>query len=328
MISRRLLRTKTLQIVYAYFQADDPSLNQFEKELFHSINKSYELYHYIFQLIIDVSEYSLSRIELAKTKLIPTEDDVNPNNRFVENKIIQQLKENDQLQHYLSFNKLSWVNNPELVRKIFLEFADTDDYKLYMNERKGSYTQDRELINCLVKNVIYNCEDLVHTLEEQSIYWLDDFDFMVSMVAKTISEFKIGDTQERPLMPLFKNSDDSEFVKRLFRKVILNHVEYKGIIESHIKNWDLERIAFIDTLIMMLAIAEIIEFPSIPIKVTFDEYIEIAKKYSTEKSNLFINGILDKVVATLNEKGKINKQGRGLISIGRNDKSTDNSPIE
>ncbi len=313
MISRRLLRVKTLQIIYAYFQADDPSINQFEKELFYSINKAYDLYHYLFLLLIDVNNYAEARMEIARQKRIPSQEDLNPNQRFIRNKVVQQLRENETLESYLNYHKLSWADYPELIKKIYNLFIETDEYKSYMLSDDHSYQADKKLLISLLSDVILNCEDIEHILEEQSIFWTDDFEFMVSMVVKTISNFKIGDTQEKELMPLFKNEEDKEYVKKLYRKTVLNKVEYKGIIEKHTENWDVDRIAFLDTLIMMLAIAEILEFPSIPIKVTFDEYIEIAKHYSTEKSNTFINGILDKVVHTMRKEDRINKQGRGLI---------------
>jgi N utilization substance protein B len=160
---------------------------------------------------------------------------------------------------------------------------------------------------------MFNSEMLYQVLEEQSMYWIDDVDFVISMITKTLGNFKIGDTQNKALMPLYKNEDDHEFVKQLFVKTIANHTEIKQIIEEHTQNWDVERIAFIDILIMEMAINEMIEFSSIPIRVTLDEYIEMAKFYSTEKSNTFINGILDKVVANLKKQNKITKQGRGLV---------------
>jgi transcription antitermination protein NusB len=313
MISRRILRIKAMQTSYSYFQDSEPSINHYEKELFHSINKFYDLYHYLLLLVIEIADYTQGRMDLALQKRIPSHEDLNPNKRFVENKIIQQLRENEQLQSYLRRVKMSWVNYPEIPKKLFNDFSASEAYINYMSDSDKSYQADKQILVYLISENMYNCELLYNILEEESMYWMDDIDFVISMLAKTIKTFKIGDTQEKQLMPLFKNEEDKDFVKRLFRKTILHHKSYKELIENHTQNWDIDRIAFLDILIMQMAIAELIEFSSIPTKVTLDEYIEIAKFYSTEKSNTFINGILDKIVVTLKSENKIEKKGRGLI---------------
>lgn len=313
MISRRLLRIKILQICYAYFKSEGQSINQAEKELFHSIQKSYDLYHYLLLLIIDIVKYAQSRIDLATQKLVPTFDDLNPNTKFVDNKLIKQLENNLQLNKYLNDNKLSWVNYPELIKNLYLEIKDSDIYQNYMNSEQRSYKQDKKFITDLFAKVIILHEPLHQNLEEQSIYWNDDLEFVTGMIIKTLKGFKATSDESEELMLLFKNEDDKDFAKRLFRKTVLNHAEYQNLIADYIKNWDIERVAFTDIVVMALAISELIEFNEIPVKVTFDEYIEIAKFYSTQKSNVFINGVLDKVVADLKKEGKIKKTGRGLV---------------
>jgi len=313
MISRRLLRIKILQICYAYLKSHGQSLTQAEKELFFSIQKSYDLYHYLLLLIIDIVKYAQSRIELSSQKRIPTNEDLNPNTKFIDNKLVKQLEENKQLTKYLNDNKLSWVNYPELIKNLYLEIKGSEFYQNYMNSEQPSYKEDKKFIIDLYSKIIIIHEPLHQNLEEQSIYWNDDMEFVTGMIIKTLKSFNASSDESEQLMPLFKNEDDKDFVKQLFRKTILKHNEYQQLIADSIKNWDIERVAFIDIVVMVLAISELIEFNEIPVKVTLDEYIEIAKFYSTQKSNVFINGILDKIVADLKKEGKIKKSGRGLI---------------
>lgn len=313
MISRRLLRIKILQICYAHFKSNGQSINQAEKELFFSIKKSYDLYHYLFLLIIDIVKFAQTRIELSSRKLVPTYDDLHPNTKFVDNKVVKQLENNIFLKKYLNENKLSWVNYPELIKNLFLEIKDSDIYQKYMSSGQSSYKEDKKFIVDLLSKLIILYDPLHQNLEEQSIYWNDDLEFVTSMVIKTINGFKASDNETQNLMPLYKNDDDREFVKRLFRKSIINQADYQDLIADYIKNWDIERVAFIDIVVMTMAISELIEFNEIPVKVTLDEYIEIAKFYSTQKSNVFINGVLDKIVSHLKKEGKIEKIGRGLI---------------
>ncbi|HSH52488.1 MAG TPA: transcription antitermination factor NusB [Bacteroidales bacterium] len=313
MISRRLLRIKILQICYAYFKSHEQSVNQAEKELFFSIQKSYDLYHYLFLLIIDIVKYAQSRIELSSHKMIPTNEDLNPNTKFIDNKLVKQLEENKQLNKYLNNNKLSWVNYPELIKNLYLEIKNSEIYQNYMNSEKRTYKEDKKFIIDLYSKIIIIHEPLHQNLEEQSIYWNDDLEFVTGMIIKTLKSFNTSSDEMEQLMPLFKSEDDKDFVKQLFRKTVLKHSEYQQLIADNIKNWDIERVAFVDIVVMVLAISELIEFNEIPIKVTLDEYIEIAKFYSTQKSNVFINGVLDKIVADLKKEGRIKKSGRGLI---------------
>ncbi|PLX18979.1 MAG: transcription antitermination factor NusB [Marinilabiliales bacterium] len=313
MVSRRLLRIKTLQICYAYLKSSEQSINQSEKELFFSIQKSYDLYHYLLLLIIYVANYAESRIELGKQKKMPTQDDLNPNEKFVENRLIKQLNDNLDLKKYLNEQKLSWINYPEMIKNLYLEIRDSEIYKKYMSSETRGFNEDKKFITDVYAKIIYNYEPLYQNLEEQSIFWNDDIEFIIGMIIKSFRSFKLASDENVKLMPLFKNDEDKDFVKRLFRKVILNYKEYEELISQFIKNWDVERVAFMDIVVMSLAVAEMTEFSEIPVKVSLDEYIEIAKYYSTQKSNVFINGILDKIVDHLKEEGKIKKIGRGLI---------------
>ena len=303
-----------MQALYAYFKHDsDSSLKNSEKELSHSISKTFDLYHYLLLLIVDIRNYALSRQELAKQKKIPTPEDLNPNTRFVDNEVIQQISINEQLLKYLDNHKLSWVNHSNLIKGIYQTLIESPDYKKYMGNEISSFKEDKNMVVALCKNIFAGYEPLCQVLEEESIYWNDELEFIVGIVIKTLKKFKPEDGENAPLLPLYKNDEDKEFSVKLLRKVILNYKEYLSIIKKFSKNWEVERIAFLDILLMEMAIAEAIEFPSIPIKVTLNEYLEIAKYYSTSKSNLFLNGILDKAFTDLKEQKLIRKSGRGLI---------------
>ncbi|KOH45153.1 transcription antitermination factor NusB [Sunxiuqinia dokdonensis] len=320
MISRRIIRIKVLQVLYAFYSTPDKSINNTEKELFFSIQKTYDLYHYLLDLVIEISKHAESVIELRKKKHFPTEEDLNPNTRFIRNQLIAQLQTNESLTKYLAQSKLSWVNEPELIRKLYTEVLASDFYKSYMEAAQHTYQDDRKFVEQLMAEVILQSEDLAIILEEQSIYWNDDLDFVVSMILKTLKKFKEYTRENQTLLPMFKDEEDRQFSKDLYRKVVLNHDELKGIVTKYTVNWDVERIAFIDELILEMAIAEFLYFPSIPTKVTLNEYIELSKYYSTKKSRNFINGILDKALKALKTENKILKAGRGLIG------EDDNSP--
>lgn len=313
MISRRLLRIKALQTLYAYYKAGREEMGRSEKELHFNIEKAYELYHYLLLLIIDVVMYAESRIEIGRNKRIPTPEDLNPNTRFIENRLVEQLRNNDSLSRFIDQHKLNWANYPELIKEIYLKTVESEEYAAYMVSEANGYAEDKKLITQIFTNIIFSNEELSSILEEQSIYWNDDLEFITNMIVKTFRKFKEDDGSGRNLMGLYKHSEDKEYVVRLFRQTILNRDEYVEYIKTNTRNWDLERIAFMDILIMQMAIAELIAFPSIPIKVTLNEFLEISKFYSTSKSNIFINGVLDKVMMNLKDEKKILKAGRGLI---------------
>lgn len=313
MISRRIIRTKVLQVLYAYYSSEEKSINNTEKELFFCIQKAYDLYHYLFDLVIEIADYAENRIEIKKNKHQPSYEDLNPNTKFITNQVIDQLRTNRQLFSYLEQKKLSWKDNPELIKELYLMMIESEMYETYMNDKTRSYLDDRKFIERLFNKIILVSEDLYQVLEEKSIYWNDDVDFVISMIIKTLKRFNELSNSEQRLMPMYKDQEDRDFTKDLLRKAILNHDELRELIKEHSKNWDVERIAFMDILIMQLAITEFLYFPSIPTKVTLNEYIELSKFYSTEKSRNFINGILDKTLKDLKKSEKINKAGRGLI---------------
>jgi transcription antitermination protein NusB len=313
MISRRIIRTKALQMLYAYYTSTEKSLSITEKELFFCIGKSYDLYHYLFLLLLEIADYAEQKIEIRKNKHQPTHDDLHPNTKFITNQVIMQLRENRQLKAYLNQKKLSWVNHPELIKELYQFLVESDFYKKYIEDPNQSFMEDRRLIDKVFTNIILLSEDLYEVLEEQSIFWNDDVEFTITMISKTLKKFHPHSDSDQSLLPLFKDEDDRIFARDLMRKAILNHDDLRELIKEHSSNWDLDRIAFMDILIMQLALTEFLFFPSIPTKVSLNEYIELSKYYSTEKSRNFINGILDKTLKDLKKSDKITKTGRGLI---------------
>jgi len=284
-----------------------------EKELHFNIEKAFELYHYLLLLLIDVILYAESRIEIARNKRIPTHEDLHPNTRFIDNRLADQLRNNEQLLRFVDQHKLNWANHPELVKEIYTRLVESHEYEAFMNAEANGYAEDKRLITFIYSHIVFSSERLDSIMEEQSIYWNDDLEFITSMIVKTFKKFKEEDGPQKALMDLYKNKEDRDYVIKLFRQSILHRDEYVEYIKQNTRNWDLERIASMDILIMQIAIAELIAFPSIPTKVTLNEYLEISKFYSTNKSNIFINGVLDKVVMQLKEEKLIVKKGRGLI---------------
>ena len=313
MISRRLLRIKALMALYAFNRREDEDLAQAEKELMFSIGKSYDLYHYLLLLVLEVADIAEEKIDRALQKRIPTPEDLNPKRRFIDNRVIAQLRKNIEFKNYISSKKLSWVNNSHIPRLLYNKMLAWEGYEEYMSSEKDAYISDKKFITRLITEFFTNSEDLNSNLEEQSIYWNDDMEYISSMVEKTLKKFKAESGENCQLMPLFKNAEDEEFVKILFRKAILDSKKCSGLIDKNTTNWEVDRIALMDILVMQLAITEILEFPEIPVKVTLNEYIEIAKYYCTSKSSTFVNGILDNIVKEIRDKGLFNKFGRGLV---------------
>ncbi len=312
MINRRLIRIKALQVLFAFYRNEGDSLSALEREMFHSIEKSYHLYLLLLLLPETLVEHALAKIELGKQKFRPSPEELNPNLRFVQNRAVAALAACNELQNKANGNRLNWNHFPEVTKSLFNHFVASDFYNDYMNAEQCSFADDKAVLINFLSKILNANDDFEAFLEEQSIYWNDDLEFVSSMAAKTIKKID-ENTSSVPLMALFSNADDEEFAKRLLRKTVLRHKENLELIDKFTVNWELDRIAAMDIVIMEMAITEILEFPTIPVKVSMNEYIDIAKFYSTDQSNTFVNGVLDKVIAHLKENGQIQKQGRGLI---------------
>lgn len=307
MINRVLLRIKIIQILYSFYKGDGNSFPAAEKELFHSIERTYDLYFHLLQLSIDITEFATSRIDSKRNKLRPTDEDLHPNTRFVENSFIKQLSSNTQFVEYLTKQKLSWVNQQDTVKQLYEELIKTDFYNEYMNATSVDYAADKDIWRKIYKKIFLQSEELDSSIEDQSIYWVDDIEIVISFIIKTIKRFDLKEHEHQALLPMFKDEEDADFARKLLRNVLTHGNEYRHIIDENSKNWELDRIAYMDILIMQVAMAEIINFPTIPVNVTLNEYIEIAKNYSTEKSGIFINGILDNIVGQLKKENKLIK---------------------
>jgi N utilization substance protein B len=313
MISRRLLRIKALMAFYAFNRREDNNLPQAETEMMFSIDKTYELYHLLLLLIVELADIANEKIDQALQKHVPTPEDLNPKRKFVDNLVIEQLRNNQSLNDYIRSQKISWAANSHIPRLLYGKMLQWEEYDQYINSDVNDYATDKKFIIKLITDFFALSEDLNLNLEEQSIYWNDDMEYIVAMTEKTLKKFSANPKNENKLLPLFKNDDDAQFVKTLFAKAILGYETTSKLIDSNTTNWEIERIALMDILVMKLAITEIIEFPEIPVKVTLNEYIEISKYYCTSKSSTFVNGILDKIVKEMRDKNLFKKYGRGLI---------------
>jgi N utilization substance protein B len=314
MLNRRHLRIKVLQALYGWFQGDNEDFAKSEKNLFNSIDKIYDLYLYYLLIFEELLFLANHKIEEAKNKKLPTRADLEPNLRFVNNKVFKALSINKNLKAEAQKRKISWAKDKELVRKIFHEIRESELYEAYMQETENQLESDIKFTSEIFTEFIANSQGLQNELEEKSISWIDDIDLVCNTVLKTIKNIKNESNENMPLAVLYKEpEEDKEFVKNLFKKTIVQSNENEAIIKEKATNWELDRIAAMDMLLMKMAITEAREFASIPTKVTLNEYIEISKFYSTPKSNIFINGILDKIISELKIKGKIIKTGRGLI---------------
>jgi len=307
MINRVLLRIKIIQILYSYYKSGDKTALMVEKELFYSIEKTYDLYYHLLNLAIAITDFAAQKIDARKSKLRPTAADLNPNTRFIDNSFLVQLRKNVHLKSYLSERKLSWINYPEVIKELYEEILAADFFTEYMEADSSTYEDDKEIWRKIFKRVILSSEMLDDSLEEQSIYWTDDVEIVISFVLKTIKRFDAGEGVGQALLPMFKDEEDADFARKLLKGVLKNGASYREIIDQNTRNWELERIAFMDTLIMEVAMSELMDFPSIPVNVTLNEYIEIAKAYSTDKSGTFINGVLDTIVGQLKEQNKLIK---------------------
>ena len=313
MLNRRHIRIKVLQAFYAFFQSNNEDVLKGEKELFHSIEKIYDLYVFILMLFPSLKRQALIQIEEAKRSEYLRQDIHILKTGFIDNQLVDIIEQSKVLQKISKDRKINWEGDVEndLTKKIFKEVYQTDYYKNLLQSESNSFNDDKDALVQLYKKEICNLEKLHHFFDEKSIYWQDDLDHVSSMILKTLKS--ITEDQELEILPLWKE-DEYEFTQNLFRKAVLQKEENDALLQTYSKNWEKERLATMDSLLMNLAMTEALEFSSIPIKVTLNEYIEISKFYSTPKSNSFINGILDRIFEDYKKDGKLVKRGRGLIN--------------
>jgi N utilization substance protein B len=315
MLNRRYLRIKVMQGLYIYFQSHNHDVPKGENELMRSIDKIYDLYLLLLQFLVDLRGVAANSADDGRNKRLPSKEDLNPNLRFVQNPVLLQLEENAALAAGIRQRKINWSGQMEILRRTFVALRASEEYQEYMNSEDDSYDFHREFILDVFKKYIADSDALESFIEEQSLYWPNDLNMAVApMILKTLESMHEGPGTEMSLLPLYKDpSEDKAFVVDLYRKTIINDKDSEKMIGEKTRNWEVERIAMMDVLLMKMAITELIHFQSIPVKVSLNEYIEISKLYSTPKSKVFINGVLDKLVVDLKEKELIKKTGRGLI---------------
>lgn len=300
-----------MQALYAFFQSENDRVDIAERAIIERIDKIKGLFIYQISFLLEIIKFARENTEDAKHKYVPKEEDLNPNTRFMDSLIVKQLEENQQYKDGLNAFKINWADEKELIRSIYQKIKKSKDYELYLQSEKG-YDADRDFIVKIFKKYLVNNSVLRAYYEEKSIFWADDYNFVNIEIQKTLKCFR--ENEENYLYKDKDNfSEDIDFILHLFRKTIIYSAEYEKIISEIIKNWEAERIAAIDMLLMKMAICELLNFPEIPVKVSLNEYIEIAKIYSTPKSSNFINGILDKLLDDFKRNDKINKTGRGII---------------
>ena len=312
MINRRHIRVKVMQSVYALLQSHNDDIVKEEKFLKHSILKMFDLYVLNLQLMVEVQKLASKKIELSKKKILATKEDLKPNTKFIDNRILNSIAESISLESYIEANKLSnWDLDDEYVKIIFEDLQKSELYKRYLDTVEDSFKIDKAFVINFYKEIIAPNEKLAEYYEDKMISWVDDIPFVNTWVVKSLSKCKIN--KSFMLGTLYKDKDDEDFVSNLFTKTVLKHKELEKDITEKTPNWETDRIADIDMILIKMAITEFIAFPSIPIRVTINEYIEISKDYSTQKSSYFINGILDKISKEFIQNKRIVKLGRGLL---------------
>ena len=306
MINRELIRIKIVQLTYAYYQNGNRNMDNAEKELLFSLAKAYDLYNYLLALIVSVTQEERHRVEIAANRA-NREGTEAPSNRFVNNKFAVQLEENKQLNLFMESQKRRWEDDMEAVRKLCDQIEQSTIYQEYMASDDDSYEADREVWRKIYRSLIQENPDLDAVLEEKSLYWNDDKEVVDTFVIKTIKRFDPANGADQELLPEYRDEEDRDFALKLFRSTILNADDYQRYMSESSRNWDFSRLAYMDVVIMQIAIAEMLTFPNIPVTVTINEYVDLAKLYSTPRSGGYINGMLDTIARHLIQTGKMMK---------------------
>ena len=306
MINRELIRIKIVQLTYAYYQNGNRNMDNAEKELLFSLAKAYDLYNYLLALIVSVTQEERHRVEIAANRA-NREGTEAPSNHFVNNKFAVQLEENKQLNLFMESQKRRWEDDMEAVRKLCDQIEQSTIYQEYMASDDDSYEADREVWRKIYRTLIQENPDLDAVLEEKSLYWNDDKEVVDTFVIKTIKRFDPANGADQELLPEYRDEEDRDFALKLFRSTILNADDYQRYMSESSRNWDFSRLAYMDVVIMQIAIAEMLTFPNIPVTVTINEYVDLAKLYSTPRSGGYINGMLDTIARHLIQTGKMMK---------------------
>lgn len=309
MINRVLIRIKIIQLLYSNQLNGERSIEELKKELLESLDKTYELYHWLLQLIIDLRDFAEKRIEFGLNKRYPTDEDLNPNRRFIQNKIAIAIANNVEHKEYAKTNGISWEEYNDLIKGLFDAICESEYYKTYMSARENTYADDKMIWRQIFKKVIFSYKPFEERLESMDLYWNDDIEIVASFVEKTIKKCEEEKGSNQELLPQYRDAEDKDYALLVLSKALENGEDYKELVKSFSQNWEKDRIATMDMSIMQAAIAEINFCPTIPVNVTLNEFIEISKYYSSEKSSLFINGILDRIVNKYKEEKTLLKVG-------------------
>lgn len=319
MLNRRHIRIKVLQALYAAIQSDETDVYTGQKKLMEKFDKIYDLAIYQISFFEEIRDFAENRFEEAKKKNFPTKEDLNPNTRFIDNRLLNQIGDNKDYQKRYDHLAINWSTEPDMIRKVYFKMLESELYQKYMADEESTFKLDKEFAIDAFDSIILPHENLYAFFEEKSINWADDYNLAAEVVMMIFGAYKPGWDEYRKLPSLFKDdleevSQDRAFAKELYKLVLEEREKYDELIKPKIKNWEMDRLATIDKILIEMALAEVMNMPTIPIKVSLNEYIEMSKYFSTPKSKVFINGILDHIVADLKSEGKINKQGRGLVN--------------
>ena len=313
MITRRHIRLKVMQSLYSYFSNPNNEMAIAEKGMIKDIRSVSELQLVIFSFILEIHKFAVDFMEDNKSKYIPKDDDLNPKMKFVNNRVIIAMQEDELLMKKTARLSAIWRKGElDIIRKVFVSMFKSEQYAAYLNEEKDSFKSDQKFIQLMLNEYILDNEVFIHILQERSIFWTDDLPFVAMFLKSQLNNLKENKAANL-VVDVFKNSDDKKFTIDLFRKTIYNSEEFEELVGKKVKNWELERISKMDLLLIKMALTEVVAFEEMPIRVSFNEYIEISKYYSSQKAKVFINGILDKIVSQFKREGKIKKIGRGLV---------------
>lgn len=302
-----------MQALYAHSMKPYEDVLSAQNTLVKTVKNSYVLFLWLFSILPEVTFYRKNKLEDLRNKHNPTPEDLNPNTKFVDNQVIAQIEDNVFLQPMFKANHIDWSNDGDFIPRLFHIIEETDFYKAYMENPSRSYEEDKKLVLDIIEQIFGEDDHIRWFFSEKDTNWLDDYDEALMMFYKNVSKFKLKDGNENKIQPLYKDAkEDEQFLRDLFKKAIQHEDEYEELIEAKLQNWELERVIGMDILLMKMAICEFLEFPTIPIKVTMNEYIDMAKLYSSDKSQKFINGILDRLIVDFKAEGKIVKTGIGL----------------
>ena len=312
------MRIKVLQALYAYIESGETNINNGIKNLLESIDKLYELFIWQLSFLVETKRFAEKKITENKHKYIPTYEDLHPNLKYVNNRLLNVIEDNVDFKKHEASLKINWANDhQDVVKKYYMMMKDTPEYKKYMADKTDSFASDRKFIVEMITKYFADLDVLQDFYEDKSIYFCDDYHLVSSMLIDFFTKMKNFDANSK--LPSIYKADtveknaDEKFIQDLFRETMSHNEEFGKLIADNTNNWEKERICLMDMIILKMALTEFVCFPFIPVKVTMNEYIEISKYFSTPKSKIFVNGILDKLAKKLNEAGSINKKGLGLL---------------